>query len=112
MIKLIRQSRLPVLQADFDNFQEDFRKLYDKILVRFNMSVDKPRAITEEESKRIQWLIERCQKRLFKIYPLEQNVQLPKSALAWRRLCDLYKAPVTIAQARDTKDLILVIQDM
>lgn len=111
-VKLIRASRLPVLKADFDAFQTEFRLLYDKILARFGASTIAPKVMSEEESRRMQWLIERCQVRLFKKYKLEQDVEAPKSALAWRRLVAAYEAPITVAQAQDTKDLILIIQDM
>lgn len=108
--KLIRASRLPVVGDHFDAFQADFRVLYDKILARFGCSMAAPKMLTEEEGKRAQWLVEKCQARLFKKYPLELSINLPKSALGWRRLMAEY-GPLILAQARDSKDIIVIIQE-
>lgn len=103
-ITMVRASSLPVLEADFKQFQADFRVLYDKIKARF------PGVLTEEESRRFQWLAERCQERLFKKYPLKQIISLPKTGKAWKALMSEY-GPFVIAQARETHEIVLVIQD-
>lgn len=109
LVKLVRASSLPVLKADFDAFQTEFGVLYDKIMVRFPES----RSLTVEESvaKRVRFLIEKCQARLFKKYPLMQEVKLPATKRAWGKLLSEYEEPITVAQARDTLEPILIIQD-
>jgi hypothetical protein len=109
LVKLVRASSLPVLKADFEAFQVDFGALYDKIMVRFPES----KSLTVEESvaKRVQFLIEKCQARLFKKYPLIAEVKLPTTKRAWGKLLSDYQEPITVAQARDTLEPILIIQD-
>lgn len=109
LVKLVRASSLPVLNADFAGFQAEFGVLYDKIMARFPEA--KSLMIEESVAKRVKFLIERCQARLFKKYPTRIEIELPTSKLAWKKLLEEYQEPIVIAQAKETLEPVLIIQD-
>jgi hypothetical protein len=109
LVKLVRASSLPVLNADFAGFQHDFGLLYDKIMTRFPEA--KSLTVDEDIAKRVNYLFERCQARLFKKYPIMVEVKLPSTKLAWKKLLSEYQEPVVVAQSKETLEPILIIQD-
>lgn len=109
LVKLVRASSLPVKKADFEGFQADFGLLYDKIMARFPDA--KALMVDANIAKRVNYLIERCQARLFKKYPLMQEVELPTSKKAWKKLLEEYNEPILVGQAQETLEPVLIIQD-
>jgi hypothetical protein len=110
-VKVCRASGMPVKFESIELYRKEFQALYDKVMVRFGLDSETPRMLTEDESKRIQYLLERCDKRLLKKYPNMEEWPIPADANQWADLVAQH-GPIMVAKTEDTGETSLVIFDI
>lgn len=110
-VKVCRASGMPVKFESIDLYRAEFQTLYDKVLVRFGLDAAKPRMLEEDEAKRMNWLLERCDRRLLKKYPNMEEWDLPTDANTWSELVAKH-GPIMVAKIEDTGETSLVIFDI
>lgn len=94
-------SGLPVQLENIEKYAEEHRVLYDKVMVRFGIDPENPRAMTEEESKRTSWILNRVDIRLKKKYPVTEMWDEIQTEEQWLPVLEKYGAVVcTHAEGR------------
>jgi len=107
-VTLVRASGRPVNIDNIQAYEQEFRTQYDKVLA--HVGVNEQSIMNEDTGTRINKLLNRIQKILLKKYPVQEEVQLPKSQRAWSKLV-AQVGPVAVATRLDKAGVALVIMD-
>jgi hypothetical protein len=110
-VKVCRASGLPVQIENLNNFQNEMRAAYDKILLREGINLDKPLMMEKEQAERMQRLLDRVERILRRKYPNIEywyNIREPE---VWKHLVEKH-GPIMIAKDSETGELVYVIYDV
>lgn len=110
-VKVCRASGMPVKIESIALYRQEYQVLYDKVMRRFGLDAEVPKLLGPDEAKRINWLLERCDKRLLKKYPNMEEWALPTNANEWADLIAQH-GPIMVAKTEDTGETSLVIFDI
>lgn len=108
-IKVCRASGLPVNLKDQDLYKEHYQRLYDRVMAKYK--IGETDILSPEFSQKLEKLFLRIQRILGKKYPNIRYWNYISSKLQWRMKVKEH-GPITIAQDRETKDIVYVILDV
>lgn len=109
MIKVCRASGLPVDIRDIDGYKNHYQKLYDRVMAKYKINEND--ILSPEFSQKLEKLFLRIQKGLGKKYPNVRYWNFIASKLQWRMKVKEH-GPISVAQDRETKDIVYVILDV
>ena len=107
-IQICRASGQPIKHEHIEQFNEEYRALYDKVIVHVGLSDNT--MITPEKAERAQKLLDRCSKGLRSKYPTIGEIELPKTQKSWLALVAQH-GPIAIARHAETGKAALVVMD-
>jgi hypothetical protein len=107
-LQVVRASGLPIDLVDIVKYEEEFKQIYDKVLLK--LKVDEKIMLSRNTAERMNRLLDRCQKILLKKYPKEAYWPLPKSPRAWLKITATL-GPIAIAKHAHNGNLVLIIMD-
>ena len=87
-IKVVRASGMPVQTENYKKFNEEMKELYDKVMAKVGIDMNKPSYITEEQGNRSNKLLTRLNDYLLKKYPAEERWEPIKTTEQWRELVE------------------------
>lgn len=108
-IKICRASGQPVNQAHLELFQNEYRSLYDRVLDKC-VPKKKERLMDAKDADRIDRLLMRLERALYKKYPNVEHIPCPTTNADWEALVRQY-GPVALAIDSEIDKLALVIMD-
>lgn len=109
-IKVCRSSGMPVKIESLEAFSDDWKKLYDKVMVRFGLDPEHPKQLDEATAKRVSSLLDKCEKRLLKKYPNSEHWNLMQTQAEMEAAVKQY-GPIMLAMDSETNQLAYVIYD-
>lgn len=101
-VKMCRQSGLPVLNENVEEYKNEWREKYDEVLNSYNK-------VTEMET--IQSELQRVQSELEQKYKSIIEVELPKNSKQWKAFQKQYGYSVLVTTDRDHKETRLILLD-
>lgn len=111
-IKVVRASGQPVLLENLEKWRNDYRAAYDKILRKAGMDPENPKKILErEEAEKMQALLERYERTLYRKYPKEEFWQPITEEKEWLETVSKY-GPIMLGRDSSTNRLVYVIYDL
>lgn len=112
-IELLRQSGTPVAPEAQDLFANEWALAFDEIELRAEKVYAKKTGKLTLKPKMliIQRMSNFIERKLFLKYNVKVEVQMPQTALGWKRLSKKYQAPILIAEKLNGKGLVFIIMD-
>ncbi len=100
-LQIQRMSGNPVIQSEYDAYKLEFQTRYDLLAAEAGLDMEKLHkgliALDEE---------------LLPKYKRSETIEMPKSALGWRKLIKRFDCPLMVApMAADPRILLLVLMD-
>lgn len=108
LIKVCRASGAPVRPENVEAWTQEYRALYDKVLLKFK--VEEGKQVAPEIGMRIQKLMDRLEKGLNKKYPNIEQWEPVRSVKVWEDLVKQY-GPIMLAR-EENGNLAYVIYDL
>lgn len=108
-VKVCRASGNPVKYEHIEQFQQEHRNIYDKVMKKFKLT--ETSKIDEKLSERLTKLFDRINISLLKKYPLEEEWDMVTEQEAWHELIKQY-GNIMISRDKEKNQLIYVIFDI
>lgn len=107
-IKVCRASGLPIEVSHIEDYDKEFKQVYDKVITKLGLLENMP--LTEEQSIRSNKLLTRVQKSLLKKYPVVGEWSLLASSEAWAEKVKQV-GPIAVAIDSSTSEIAYIILD-
>ena len=107
-IKVVRASGLPIDEENLKAYKNEWRDLVDKATLKCRVKNEYKKSVIEPI--RMNKLLDRLEKILAKKYELIGEWEATTSQKKWRERVEKY-GNITIAAARDSKEVIYIIMD-
>jgi len=100
-LKIFRQSGSPVALEDRENYDCEFKAMYDKCAERAKLDMLK-----------MNRMIAFCERQLVKKWNKTTEIELPRSKKALLKILSQYEdTPIMLAKTTDGKDLVAILMD-
>lgn len=103
-MKLMRYSKRPVLLANVEAYEAEFKAQFDLIIDKHTTP-----ELQGPDMIKVQADLEELDKVLYAKYPTVEDIEMPKSNRAWNKLAKHYGVPIMVAQSSERPGEVVAV---